>query len=191
MANQTIKKLYDFINQAKRFAKYPQNTALGMVAALKVVEQGLLPEEPHDLQYIADHLDEIYSRQLDKLSLSPASIGTYIARVKRVISDYNKYGSDHKAWIGWKPRSVQRAPRTRPKEASPLAAQTATHQTAGGSAPFPAARNGQLKTLLWSLRPDLDIQIQLPRDLNKKDIQRLVKLLEFQAELSEAQSDQE
>lgn len=41
-----------------------------------------------------------------------------------------------------------------------------------------------LRILHWSIRPDLVIQIQLPTDLNKNDVDHLKKLLELEVELT-------
>lgn len=183
MASQAITKIRDFIEHARKLGKYPRNTAVGALTAVRIVEQGVLPNEPDDLHYISEHLEEIYHRQMDKLSLSSASLETYIGRVKKVLSDYQQHGSDPKAMLAWKPRIVQRGPRTRSKE-DPAGAAQSSSQVVSRPGPFPAPANGGLRTLTWSLRPDLDIHIQLPRDLTEKDVERLTKLLKLEAELS-------
>ncbi|MDI6756423.1 MAG: hypothetical protein QME32_00205 [Endomicrobiia bacterium] len=40
-----------------------------------------------------------------------------------------------------------------------------------------------IRMLVWSLRPDLVIRIELPMDLNRNDITRLKKLIDLEAEL--------
>ena len=184
--SQVIKNLREFINKAAKLGKYPRNTAVGLFAAVKIVEEGVLADEPDDPKYIAEHLEEIYNRQMNKLNLSSASVETYIDRVKRVLSDYLQYGSDPKAFLAWKPRIVQRAPRFRSKDIPTPSAEIPT-QPGGAESSLPIMHaNSKLRTLIWSLRPDVSIQIQLPVDLNQKDVQRLTKLLSLEAELSES-----
>lgn len=184
--SQVIQKLREFIKKAEKLGKYPRNTAVGLLAAVKVVEEGLLPDEPDDPKYIADHLEEIYNRQINKLNLSAASVETYLGRVKRVLSDYDQYGSDSKAILAWRPRLIQRAPRSRSKDKAAPAAEPAGQFGTPASPPAATMPNSGLKTLVWSLRPDVNIQIQLPVDINRKDVERLTKLLSLEAELSES-----
>lgn len=46
-----------------------------------------------------------------------------------------------------------------------------------------------LRILHWSIRPDLVIQIQLPTDLNKDDVDRLMKMLELECELTQTTAE--
>ncbi|MCI0370798.1 MAG: hypothetical protein L0214_05340 [candidate division NC10 bacterium] len=185
--SQVLKNLREFITKAEKLGKYPRNTVIGLLAAVRVVEEGLLPDEPDDPMYITEHLEEIYNRQMSKLNLTAASVETYIGRVKRALTDYHQYGSDPKAFLAWKPRIIQRAPRSRPKETKPSPPEVATEPAAATAAmPAAPANSNRLKMLVWSLRPDLNIQIQLPVDMNQKDVERLTKLLRLEAELSES-----
>lgn len=184
MSSQVIKNVRDFINRAEKLGKYPRNTAVGLIAAVKVIEEGLLPDEPDDARYITEHLEEIYHRQMDKHNLSSASVETYIRRVKRAFENYQEYGSDPKALYAWKPRTVQRAPRSR-KDALPESPQAVTQPGTATAPPPTTLSDTKLKTLIWSLRPDLSIQIQLPVDLDQKDVKHLTKLLQLEAELSD------
>jgi hypothetical protein len=178
----TIERLKEFLSKAEKLGKYPRNTAVAMQSALRVVEEGLLPEEPGSPEYLIEHLEEIFNRQLQKLELTEGSLQAYIGRVRRVINDYQKYGLDPKALLAWKPKIIQRALKGRngslQAEESVLGMPPLSSQLAPGS------NKAALKTLLWSLRADLSIQIQLPVDLNKKDVERLKKLLDLETELT-------
>jgi len=179
----TIEQLKEFINKAEKLGKYPRNTAVAMLSALKVVEEGLVDDEPADPHYLVEHLEEIFNRQLNRLNLTAGSLQAYITRVRRAISDFQKYGQDPKALHAWKPKIVQRA--TKGRNGSPQ-----SEESASGSPGFltsqivSSQKNIGLRTLVWSLRPDLSIQIQLPTDLNKDDVARLKKLLDLEVELT-------
>lgn len=180
----TINQLKEFIGQAMKLGKYPQNTAVGKLSALKIVEGGLTDNEPTDMVYITEHLDEIFHRQHNNLNLSQASVLAYISRVKRTISDFQIYGQDAKTFHAWKPKKVQRAfkSRTAPSE------QSEDLNANSSGLPLPqlagSPKNISLRTLTWPLRSDLLIQIQLPVDLNKNDVAYLKKLLDLVVELT-------
>ncbi len=182
--SQVIKNLRDFIQKAEKAGKYPHNTAVAFLTALNLVEEGLLHDEPDEAKYIVEHLEEIYHRQMDRLNLSAASVQTYIARVKRALSDYQEYGTDAKAFYAWKPRIVQRSSRPRAKENLAESREPSAQTEGAITQPLNTSSDSRLKTLVWSLRPDVRIQIQLPADLNQKDVERLTKLLQLEAELS-------
>ena len=186
---QMVGQLKEFIRKAEKLGKYPSNTAIGMLSALKIVADGLTDDEPSDMGYITEHLDEIFHRQLNRLNLSSASFHAYISRVQRIIGDFEKYGQDTRAFHAWKPKKVQRVVknRTAPSDQSedlsaissgPLHSQIASSQ-----------QNIGTRTLLWSLRPDIVIQIQLPIDLNSNDVARLKKLLDLEVELTPSKDE--
>lgn len=180
----TVDQLKEFINQAKKLGKYSQNTALGKLTALKIVEDGLTDNEPTDMAYINEHLDEIFHRQHNRLNLSQASVLEYISRVRRTISDFQTYGRDAKTFHAWKPKKVQRAFKSR----STPSDQSEDLSANSSGLPLPQlasnTKNINLRTVRWSLRSDLLVEIQLPVDLNKDDVVRLKKLLDLEAELT-------
>ena len=136
------------------------------------------------MEYIKEHINEIFHRQINRLNLSQESILTYIARVRRIISDFQTYGQDTKAFHAWKPTIRQRVVRSRtaPSDQSEHLSANSLGLPLPQLASSPKSIN--LRTLTWSLRSDLLIQIQLPVDLNKNDVVRLKKLLDLEAELT-------
>lgn len=186
---QPINQLEEFIKKAEKLGKYPSNTAIGMLSALKIVADGLTDDEPSDMDYIAEHLDEIFHRQINRLNLSSASIRAYISRVRRIIGDFKTYGQDTKKFHTWKPKKVQRLVRNKTTlsdqsedinaiSSGPVHSQSASSQ-----------KNIGTRTLVWSLRPDLVIQIQLPIDLSRNDVARLKKLLDLEVELTPSKEE--
>lgn len=186
MASKTVEMLREFVEKADKLGKYPSNTANARIAALKVIENGLTTDEPDTIEYIAEHIDEIFHRQLDKLNLSSGSLQTYISRVRSALKDYRSHGQDSKTFLSWKPKTVVRQGKIRteptPKETSSLSAPLTQSQSAVNAAGI------KLRTVSWSLRPDLIIQMQVPIDFNKNDAKRLVKLIELETELASTPS---
>jgi len=185
-SEQALKQLKEFVQKAEKLGKYPHNTAVGMLAAIKVVEDGLVPEEPITIDYLKGHLEEIFHRQVGRMNLTSQSMQTYISRVRRAFDDFEIYGRDPKALLAWKPKIVQRASRLRShdsKSESPIGGPADPYLSHAQQSTLSGTAN--LKTLVWSLRPNLNIQIQLPTDLNVRDVERLNKLLRLEAELSD------
>lgn len=183
---QTIGQLEEFVKKAEKLGKYPGNTAAGMLSTLKIVADGLIDDEPTDMDYITEHLEEIFHRQLNRLNLSPTSLQTYIARVRRIINDFKTYGQNTKAFHAWKPKLVRRVLKSRNTSLQSDQLEDTSISTLGPMGPqiSSSSKNTGLRTLTWSLRPDLVIQIQLPTDLNKNDVVRLKKLLDLEVELT-------
>ncbi len=179
---QGVEQLIDFVEKAARLGKYPANTAGGIVSPLKIVSRGLTPEEPTDLDYISEHIDEIFHRQARILNLTSASLQVYIRRVRRVIRDFKQYGTDPKKFNAWRPAITRRVE----KKAATMSNQA--DERSNASMPRSQPTDGQtdmwLRTLTWALRKDLLIQIQLPSDLNANDAARLKKLLDLEVEMT-------
>lgn len=181
---KTIGQLEEFVKQAAKLGKYPLNTATGMLSVIKIVAGGLTDDEPGDIPYITEHISEIFHRQINSLNISQGSLLTYIARVRRIINDFQTHGQDTKAFHAWKPKKVQRAfknrstPSDRPEDLSTNFSGLPLPQLAS------SPKNINLRIVRWSLRSDLLIEIQLPVDLNKNDVARLKKLLDLEAELT-------
>ena len=104
----SIKQLKEFIEKAAKLGNYSANTAGGMLSPLKIVADGLTSEEPTDLDYIAEHLEQIFHRQTKTLNIRSASLQVYLRRVRRVIKDFKEYGTDAKKFHAWKPKITQR-----------------------------------------------------------------------------------
>lgn len=179
----TIEGLKTFIDKATKLGKYPINTAGGYLAALKVVEKALLEDEPKTMDYLLDHLEELFVRKNDG-TLSPQSIPVYIGRVRKVSSDYKTYGSDGTAIYRWN-RTIRKR---KTKAEEPI-----EEKVNGNGAepkeevkqelftPVTTASDGtKLNLALWRLRPGVMIRIELPEDLNDQDVKKLKALLDIE-----------
>lgn len=176
-----LKAVKEFVEKAQQLGKYPRNTALARLSALKVAEVGLTADEPQTPDYIRNHIEEIFSRQAHKLNLNEGSLRTYISRAKGALEDFQHYGTAPSALLSWK-----RSDRTRRKvrEGGSASADTVKLSDSGEQTGISADIGRNLKVVTWSLRPQLEIQVQLPRDFNQTDLKRLHRLLELEAELS-------
>lgn len=181
--HETFEKLMEFVSKAEKLGKYPRNTAIATLAALKIVQKGLVDDEPDTTEYLVEHLEEIFNRKLNDMNLSSGSLQTYIARVKRAISDFQRYGQDPKTLLAWKPKIVQRTTKSRNGSPQPEGI-LSNPQGSFSTQTNVNLKNTGLRTVVWSLRPDLTIQVQLPIDLNKRDVERLKKLLDLETELT-------
>ena len=110
---KSFQTLYSFIESAVKSRKYPENSANGYRAALKLFEAELSEEELSSIQLFSDRLEQIYSSVFSKnqLKFSAGSLVTYKSRVMKVLSDYEKYGADPTKMASWNPQVIKRGPR--------------------------------------------------------------------------------
>src|SRR5438552_218483 len=88
--NTIIQALNGFIDRAEKLGKYPANSAGALRSTVKLVGSLLTDEEPSTLDYLREHIEEIVARSTQH---SAQSIHTYIGRAKRVMEDFQAYGS--------------------------------------------------------------------------------------------------
>ena len=177
-----IDALKPFIDKAVKLGKYPTNTAAGYFAALKTAERALTDEEPRTIDYLHDHVQELFVRQND-LQLSHQSIPVYIGRIKKVISDFRPYGTDATAIYRWNRTLRKRTSKN--SEAKEVKPPTETNgsvdQSENGFAQNAQETSGvKLNVLSWRLRPGVVIRIELPEDLNDKDVKKIKALLDVE-----------
>ncbi len=96
-------RLYEFIDLAQKNRKYPQNTAHGRRAALKLFETVLHPDELESLGLIEERMKEIFlsliSKHRDTFSIK--SLQTYKGRLLNLLQDYKRYGANPEAFTQW------------------------------------------------------------------------------------------
>ena len=110
MAN-TTKDLHSFIDRATRSRKYPENTASGLRAALRLFEGFVNEEEKDSLDVFKKNLDHIYQAVVLKKGndFSAASLEVYKSRIQKVLRDFNDYGIDPVRMASWSPKAVVRS----------------------------------------------------------------------------------
>jgi len=192
-ARNQISDLIEFLQKAIKLAKYNSNTGGGLLNAIRAAERGLLPEEPKEIDYLVDHMEELFFRQKD-LALSPQSQAVYFTRIKRAVDDYRRYGVDAKAIYAWSPKlkpkkassSNQAKKNATPKQGEPI--------DIDDDRPVIYARNEsndsvikevggvKLNVVTWRLRPGVLVKVELPQDLTKADVERIKRLLDLELE---------
>lgn len=181
MINHTIEALIKFIEKAERLGKYPRNTSQGYMAAIRLAIKGLTEDEPRTIEYLKGNAVELFSRQHD-LPLSPQSIPVYIARVRKVCSDYQQYGVDATKIYSWNRSKRERRNTKRPKE-EPIATNNTDNDPSSLNTSFGGARTAvetKLYVVQWSLRSDLVVRLELPVDLNSYDVDKLKDSLDLE-----------
>lgn len=108
-----IQDLRDFIERAERNRKYPESSAQGLRAALKLFEEVLNDEERQSLELFKTNLNQIYHSVNVKnaKTITASSLATYKSRVMKVVADYEKYGIDPTKMANWTPKLITRAPK--------------------------------------------------------------------------------
>jgi hypothetical protein len=106
----SIAKLQDFVNRALRSRKYARNTASSFQSPLKLLEPELNEEEKQSVDLIKKNLDQIFNVVYDRNSslLSATSIQEYKRRIKNLISDYERYGTNPTAMANWERSTIAR-----------------------------------------------------------------------------------
>ncbi|KKQ22135.1 MAG: hypothetical protein A3G45_01185 [Candidatus Staskawiczbacteria bacterium RIFCSPLOWO2_12_FULL_37_15] len=105
---EKFNNLYTFIDFAKGNRKYPENTANNLKSALKIFEKVLTEDELNSISLIEDRIEEIFINVINSnKNKSIGSLGTYKARLLRVINDYKKYGQNPSKIQDWMPRLRQ------------------------------------------------------------------------------------
>ena len=179
-----IQSVIEFVNKAMKLGKYNSNTGIGIINALKAAEKGLSDDEPKDIDYLSSHIEEVFLRQKN-LNLSPQSQGVYFTRIKRVVSDFKKYGVDARSIYSWTPKL--RAKRKNNKQSThsreeDVANLDISNQKVSVSTEESVREvNGvKLNVVTWRLRPGVLIKVELPEDLKEQDVDKIKKLLDLE-----------
>lgn len=177
-----IDTLDQFITRAERDRKYAPNTAAGLRAALKMFAAAMNEQERESLEVLETRLDQIYNEVFRRKSgkMSSQSLQTYYNRVKRIIHDYNTYGTDPLKMSSWSPQRRFRASglktgkKTKPKKVS-----TTVTDVTSDHDPLPFLISGANDRFEISFDSGQRAVIILPSKRGKADILKLQKLVEF------------
>ncbi len=100
-----FEELYEFVDRATKSRKYPENTGMSLKAALKLFDRELNNEERASIDEFRKNLDQIYQGIFSKnKDFTVSSLATYKSRVLKVLSDYEKYGTEPAKMAGWLPK---------------------------------------------------------------------------------------
>lgn len=182
--------LGDFIDSAVRSRKYPENTAMGLRAALKLFEAELNDEEKASIRLFTDRLEQIYSSVCAKnqLKFSAASLATYKSRVVKVLTDYQKYGVDPTKMANWSPKVITRTKRSPSKDDTP---EVDTKSAANdGVVDQVVATPKNMHKIELALRVDTPITLVLPRDLRPHEVATITAILKSLTSNGQAENEE-
>ncbi|MES2953121.1 MAG: hypothetical protein V4674_01000 [Patescibacteria group bacterium] len=170
----TFQDLYAFVDTAVRNRKYPESTAQGLRAALKLFEKELNDEERDSLDKFTANIEPIYQNvcRHNSASMSASSLAAYRSRVTKTVSDFNRYGVDPTKMASWNYKSVKRV--------SKSASGKSTVEPEGTIAPnSPIISTGaDMHRIELSLRPGTKFTIYVPRDINEFEATALKGILD-------------
>jgi hypothetical protein len=159
---KNFQDLFEFIDRAVKSRKYPENTARGLKASLKLFEPVLNEEELQSLDVFEKNLDQIYHSVTLKngKNFNASSLAVYKSRIIKIINDYKKYGLDPTKMASWTPKTITRSSRKKDSSSSP------STDDLPETSPSPISTNEMHKIEL-SLRPDSNKKfiIIVPRDI--------------------------
>lgn len=173
-----IKTLLEFVDSAVRNRKYPYGTAVGRRAALKLFEPELNDEERESLDTFKAHLDQIYRSvyNKNKSKMTAESWVTYKNRLKALISDYEKYGVDPTKMANWnrtiRKETVKGKIKAEDKSDSP------TQETE-------RYKEVDMSRFELPLRSGVKAIILVPSDINKEEVGKIRKYIDFLENISE------
>ena len=172
-----VKDLYEFIEAATRNRKYPISTAQGLRAAVKLFDSELNDDERQSLDKLKANIDQIYQSVFNKnKNFTAASLATYRSRMLKVVSDYERYGTDPTRMANWNPKVTIRTPNKARKGASIPAKPSSSSIDMGGSTDDePLLVN--MHRLELSLRPGVKFVVIVPQDLKKTEVATLNSIL--------------
>jgi hypothetical protein len=179
----SFKDLDDFIDLAEKNRKYPENTAQGLRAALKVFGKELKPDEFSSIDLIEERFDEIFLEVLnsnkDKFSID--SLNTYKMRFIKIMRDYRKYGQNPSNMQNWvvKQREIRKSPQ--PIQSKPVKKDKPDIEKDTS----PSSPSAVINTSVYNehkielaLRPDAKFTLLLPRNINESEAQTLKAIID-------------
>jgi len=174
--NTTTKTLLDFIDIAEKNREYPQGTALGRRAAVRLFDAELNGSERESLDTFKSYLDQIYQNVFNKnkSKMRAESLLTYKNRISALISDYEKYGTDPTKMASWDRPVRKRSARDNGK----------TENKTYGQDADPKQELESYKTIDMSrfelpLRAGVKAIILVPSNITKVEVIKIRKYIDF------------
>lgn len=176
--NDTIQTLTDFIEAAKRSRKYPDNTAYGFRAALRLFEPELTSEEKESLDTLKSHFEQIYQNVFNKnkSKYTASSLSVYRRRLLNLMADYEKYGIDPTKIASWN-RPLRKISSRKPEDGGGLIGITTEGQ--GVASTQPNGRGPAMDRFELSLRPNVKAIILVPSDLSTEEVKKIRGLVDY------------
>jgi hypothetical protein len=87
----SIEPVKEWLRSMARKGEYPENSARFRITALDTLVTVLAPDEPADLRYLLDHIDDIARRWATKTHANPETAVDYRGRAKTALEEYLRY----------------------------------------------------------------------------------------------------
>lgn len=183
--SSVINQLFDFINTAEKNRKYPQGTALGRRAALKLFEAELNEGEKESLGTLKANLEQIYQNVFNKnkSKMNAESLVTYKKRLEKLIEDYEAYGIDPTKLANWNRATRKVRINTTQSNNQKVKEQIPNSSSASG-------KEIELSRFELPLRPNVKAIIIVPSDIKKSEVEKVRKYIEFLESISNPDSEE-
>lgn len=172
---QKFKELYAFVDAAVKSRKYPESTAQGLRAALKLFEAELNDEEIDSLDLVIKNLEQIYqsvcTKNMQKFSAS--SLATYKSRVLKVLGDFKNYGINPTKMSNWTPKTILRT-----KNSKTNSNKKSNSSFSGEYSSEQIFVSSEMHRIELSLRPDTKFTVVVPRDIKQSEADTVKTILD-------------
>lgn len=178
--SNSIQILTDFIEAAKKNRKYPDNTAYGFKAALRLFEPELTEEEKESLDTFKSHFEQIYQSVFNKnkAKFTASSLAVYRRRLLGLIADYEKYGIDPTKMVSWIRPSRKMSGRKSENSKQAIQADSGVSGVAEAQL---IEKGPTMDRFELSLRPNIKAIILVPSDLSSDEVKKIRGLVDYLA----------
>lgn len=181
MDSNVVGILLNFVSAAEKSRKYLKSTAYNIKSALKLIEPTLTDEEKTSLDLIEKNINQIFHSyyQKNQTELSAGSLETYKSRVKKVIEEYKKHGTNPSAMANWNPtlktrkhqlNRIKNSSETTPKEIEPV------QSTPLNQKPLNYENMDKFEL---NVRDNAKILILTPTDINKSEVKKMRGYIDY------------
>jgi len=176
----TIQSLTEFIAAAEKSRKYAANTASAMRSTLRIFGSELTDEEKESLDTFKGHLDQIFRSvcNKNKSKMSDISLETYRRRMRVLLNDYEKYGTDPSKMISWRRESRVRSGGKSQKIDRQA---TVEREVAEASGKGFLEQSSKVIRFEISLRPDAKAIILTPTDMTAGEVEKIAGYVSYLA----------
>lgn len=172
--DNNLNAVLNFISAARKSRKYPARTAENLKYALRLIEDQITPEEHESTKLLLDNIDKIFHEYYAKnqARLSATSLEVYKSRVRKVLREFNEYGTNPAKMASWNP--VLRTRKS--KENSSMQVGGKANIETDFFAPGVSENTTRFELPLENNRK---VVFLTPKDINQQEIFKMGKYLEF------------
>ncbi len=113
-----VAQLTEWISRMGERGLYPKTTARFRAGAIEALTSVLSPDEPNDLEWTLEHLDELGKRWATLKHANPKTASTYVSRARTALEDYLQYMNDPSSFKGRRRKSKKKQGNSPPRVTS-------------------------------------------------------------------------